>query len=154
MRIWLADSRLDTVRISAAGQTLGAVISPWVCALASSVPLRTAQVPSFVPLAAATKTVPGPTPNGGWESRETRRQTLSAQVCTAHFACAISKRYFAPREGACRFRVHPRWPAPRVFILILVLCRQRTRWQRARGRRRFYSTGTSSLRPIVREKRS
>jgi hypothetical protein len=111
VRIWLGDfPTLHTVRISAAGQTLGAVISPWVCALALSVPLRTApvdiNVPNFAPLAAATKTVPGPTPNGGWESRETRRHTLCASVHGPFRVCRLQK-VLCSQRGACRFRVHP-----------------------------------------------
>lgn len=59
-----------------------------------------------MPLAAETKTVPGLTPNGGWErERDETADTLvqaCASLCTIHFACGISKRYFAPRGVAER----------------------------------------------------
>lgn len=127
---------VSTVRVSAAGQPLGA------CTCNFAMGMRTSAGPYSTSCRWPQRQKKNGTRIGsktvaGKERRDGR--AFCASVCTIHFACGISKRYFAPREAAERGRVDSLasipWPAPRASTL--VLCRQRTRWQHVRGRRRF-----------------
>jgi hypothetical protein len=94
--------RVDTVRISAAGQTLGA------CNFTMG--MRTSAVRSSLYSSCTRLRALGRSDQNGTGADSKRwlgkkRDETAHTLCTIHFACSVSKRYFAARDAAERGRV-------------------------------------------------